>query len=183
MNAMLSRRALAATLVLGASACASAGGDRVEDQAPALDQRLTDLARFVGHWRGTAEGEPGTGTVSRTYTPILAGKFIEERNESRYGSGEMHHHLAFWSYDRTRSRFVLRQFHQESFVNQFAATTAGFVDGRLVMQSESIENIPAGFRARETYIFSGVDAFEEIFEIAEPGADFQRYSHNRFTRA
>lgn len=182
MNAMLSRRSLAATLVLGAAACASTGAPGTEGQAPALDQRLTDISRFVGQWRGAAEGEPGTGTVSRTYTPILAGKFIEERNESRYGSGEIHHHLAFWSYDRTRARFVLRQFHQESFVNQFAATTAGFVDGRLVMESESIENIPAGFRARETYIFHGADAFEEIFEIAEPGAEFQRYSHNRFTR-
>lgn len=126
-----------------------------------LDQRLADIARFIGHWRGTAEGEPGTRTVSRTYTPILAGKFIEERNESRYGSGEVHHHLAFWSYDRTRGRFVLR----------------------LVMDSESIENIPAGFRARETYTFNGADAFQEIFEIAEPGADYQRHSHNRFTRA
>lgn len=183
MNAMLSRRALGLALVLSAAACASTGDARTEGQAPTLDQSLTDISRFVGQWRGAAEGEPGTGTVSRTYTPILAGKFIEERNESRYGSGEIHHHLAFWSYDRTRSRFVLRQFHQESFVNQFAAKTAGFVDGRLVMQSESIENIPAGFRARETYVFNGADAFEEIFEIAEPGADFQRYSHNRLARA
>lgn len=183
MKGMPSRRAFGTTLVLGAAACASTGSGRTEDQAPALDQRLTDIARFVGQWRGTAEGEPGTGTVSRSYTPILAGKFIEEHNESRYGSGEIHHHRAFWSYDRTRSRFVLRQFHQESFVNQFAAATAGFVEGRLVMDSEAIENIPAGFRARETYIFNGADAFEEIFEIAEPGADFQRYSHNRFMRA
>lgn len=63
------------------------------------------------------------------------------------------------------------------------AATPGFVDGRLIMESEAIENIPAGFRARETYVFNGADAFEEIFEIAEPNADFQRYSHNRFTRA
>jgi hypothetical protein len=148
-----------------------------------LDQRLSPLARFVGTWRGTAEGEPGTGTVERTYAPILAGKFIEERNESRYNSGEIHHHLAFWSFDRRRARFVFRQFHEESFVNQFVATTPDFVDGRFVVESEAIENIPPGFRARETYIFSGADAFEEIFEIAEPDADFALYSHNRFARA
>ena len=183
MNAMLSRRAVGLGLALGGAACASANGVRIEPTAPTLDQRLTDIARLVGHWRGDAEGEPGMGTVSRAYAPILDGKFIEERNESRYGSGEIHHHLAFWSFDRARGRFVLRQFHQESFVNQFVAATPVFVDGRLVMESESIENIPPGFRARETYIFSGADSFEEIFEIAEPSAAFQRYSHNRFTRA
>jgi hypothetical protein len=37
----------------------------------------------------------------------------------------------------------------------------------------SIENIRAGFRARETYVFSSNDQFEEIFEIAELGKDFE----------
>jgi hypothetical protein len=61
--------------------------------------------------------------------------------------------------------------------------SADFVDGVLVVDSEAIENIPPGFRARETYRFSGDNTFEEIFAIAEPNADFQVYSHNRFTRA
>jgi hypothetical protein len=43
-------------------------------------------------------------------------------------------------------------------------------------------NIPAGFRARETYVFSGSDQLEEIFEIAEPGKDFEVYSRSRLTR-
>jgi hypothetical protein len=179
----LTRRLLGFGLVACSAACATAPTAGTAAPAPALDQRLAPLARYIGRWRGTAEGEPGTGTVTRSYTPILAGKFIEERNESRYVSGEIHHHLGFWSFDRGRSRFVFRQFHQESFVNQFVASAPDFVAGRLVMESESIENIPPGFRARETYAFSSDDAFEEIFEIAEPNADFQRYSHNRFTRA
>ncbi|MGE0530775.1 MAG: hypothetical protein AB7G40_17245 [Hyphomonadaceae bacterium] len=114
---------------------------------------------------------------------MLSGRFIEERNTSRYVSGEVHHHIAYWSLDRGRGRFVLRQFHQESFVNQFAATTADFTESRLEVDSESIENIPPGFRARETYAFNGADAFDEIFEIAEPNAVFALYSHNRFQRA
>jgi hypothetical protein len=183
MDAMMTRRVLGLGLVAGSAACATAPTTETAPPPPPLDQRLAPLARFVGRWRGTAEGEPGTGTAERIYTPILAGKFIEERNESRYASGEIHHHLAFWSFDRGRGRFVFRQFHQESFVNQFVATTPDFVGDRFVVESEAIENIPAGFRARETYVFSGADAFEEIFEIAEPEADFQRYSHNRFTRA
>lgn len=63
------------------------------------------------------------------------------------------------------------------------ALTSEFVDGRLVVESEAIENIPLGFRARETYVFNGGDAFEEVFELAEPNGDFEVYSHNRFARA
>lgn len=35
--------------------------------------------------------------------------------------------------------------------------------------SEAIENIRAGFRARETYLMASADEFEEVFELAEPG--------------
>jgi hypothetical protein len=44
---------------------------------------------------------------------------------------------------------VFRQFHVEGFVNQYALDTSSTAD-RLVFLSEAIENIPAGFRARET---------------------------------
>ena len=53
---------------------------------------------------------------------------------------------------------------------------------RAVFTSESIENIPAGFRARETYVFSGSAEIEEIFEIAEPGKDFEIHSRTRLSR-
>lgn len=183
MTANVTRRLLGLGLVAGSAACASAPAPQpATSPPPALDQRLAPLARFVGHWRGTVSGEPGTGTVERTYTPVLSGKFIEERNESRYVSGEVHHHIAYWSFDRFRERFVLRQFHQEAFVNQFVAATADFAESRLVVDSEAIENIPPGFRARESYVFNGADAFEEIFEIAEPNGALSLYSHNRFQR-
>jgi hypothetical protein len=76
---------------------------------------------------------------------------------------------------------VFRQFHVEGFVNQCVLDPSTTVD-RLVFTSESIENIPAGFRARETYVFSGGDRLDEIFEIAEPGQDFEAYSRSRLTR-
>lgn len=182
MHSSVTRRLLGIGLVAGSTACASAQSVAIVDPPPPLDQRLAPISRFVGHWRGAVTGEPGSGSVERSYAPILAGKFIEERNQSRYVSGEVHHHIAFWSFDRRRSRFVLRQFHVESFVNQFVATTADFTEGRLLVESESIENIPPGFRARETYVFNDADSFEEIFEIAEPGGAFSLYSHNRFQR-
>ena len=76
---------------------------------------------------------------------------------------------------------MFRQFHVEGFVNQYLLET-NFTSDRLVWVSEAIENITTGFRARETYLFSGPDQFEEIFEIAEPGKDFELYSRSRLTR-
>jgi hypothetical protein len=46
----------------------------------------------------------------------------------------------------------------------------------IVFVSESIENIPAGFRAKETYRIINNDEFTETFELAEPGKDFELYS-------
>ena len=57
------------------------------------------------------------------------------------------------------------QFHIEGFVNQYGFEPSSTVD-RVVFTSESIENMLAGCRARETYVFSGSDQFEEILEIA-----------------
>jgi hypothetical protein len=38
------------------------------------------------------------------------------------------------------------------------------------------------FRARETYLVQGTDAFEEVFEIAEPNKPFEVYARTRLTR-
>jgi hypothetical protein len=46
-------------------------------------------------------------------------------------------------------------------------------DKTMVFVSEAIENIPAGYRARETYTIVSRDEFIERFEIAEPGRDFE----------
>jgi len=86
------------------------------------------------------------------------------------------------SFDKARKKFVLRQFHIEGFVNQFVMTSASTDGKTIVFTSESLENIPAGFRARETYKILGPDEFTEIFEIAEPGKDFEVYSDGHFRR-
>ena len=48
--------------------------------------------------------------------------------------------------------------------------------------TDAIENIPAGYRARDTYRRVGPDEFEETFEIAEPGKDFALYSRSILRR-
>ena len=48
--------------------------------------------------------------------------------------------------------------------------------------TEFIENIPPGWRARETYLVHGPDEFEEIFELGEAGKSFELYSRARLRR-
>jgi hypothetical protein len=76
---------------------------------------------------------------------------------------------------------VLRLFHIEGFVNLFIMSSTS--DGKtFTFTSESIENIPAGWRARETYKLLNADEFIEVFELAEPGKDFEVYVTNNYRR-
>ena len=139
---------------------------------------LGPLARLIGVWQGTAQGEPGRGTVRREYRLALEGRFIEVKNTSTY-EREVHHDRGFISFDQARGLFVYRQFHGEGFVN----TYAGAPDpGRVVMTSEAIENIAPGWRARETWTFPSADEFVEVFELAPPGKDFAVYTRSHLRR-
>jgi len=154
-------------------------------QAKTVDP-LEPVSFLLGLWKGTSTGQPGDAAVEREYTRVLNGRFIHVRNRSTYPpqqrnpKGETHEDIGFISFDKTRDRFVLRQFHVEGFVNQYSAQTPAPAD-RWVFTSEAIENIPAGWRARETYTLQG-DVLEEVFELAEPGKDFEVYSRARLTR-
>ena len=165
----------------------SAGLVAAEAQSSSPSDPLAPVAQLLGRWTGTSEGQPGKGEVERQYERVLGSRFIQVRNRSTYppqeknSKGETHEDIGFLSFDSGRKRLVFRQFHVEGFVNQYLLET-GSTSDRLVWVSEAIENIPAGFRARETYTFSGTDQLEEIFELAEPGKDFELYSRSRLTR-
>ncbi|HKO99479.1 MAG TPA: hypothetical protein VJU86_20935 [Pyrinomonadaceae bacterium] len=143
---------------------------------------------FVGAWKGTGKGEPGLSQVERKYESILNGKFIRVAHKSIYApqeknpKGETHEDLGFISYDRSRKQFVFRQFHIESFVIQYRLESISENGREMVWISESIENVPAGYRARETHRIVSDSEFVEIFELAAPGKEFAVYSENRFTR-
>jgi len=160
-------------------------------QEPKAEQK-TDLwqpLRFlVGGWQGTVKGEPGEGAVEREYRFALQSKFLEVRNQSHYPpqtknpKGELHEDHGFISYDKTRKKFVLRQFHGEGFVNQYVLTSVSADGKTLVFETESIENIPAGWRGRETWRVLNDQEFNETFELAAPGKDFSVYSETRLKR-
>ena len=143
---------------------------------------------FVGHWAGTAEGQAGVGTVQRNYDFVLKDRFLLERNASVYPpqeadkEGETHEHWSFFSYDRRRKTLVLRQFHQEGFVNQYVLDSHQSRPGTVVFTSESFENFDNSWTARETYTSSSPDEFIETFELGAPGKALEVYSRNHFKR-
>ena len=146
------------------------------------------LRFFVGSWTGVGIGQPGTSTVERDYSFTLNDRFLEVRNKSTYvpqeknPRGEVHEDRGFMSWDRSRRRFVFRQFHVEGFVNQYVADSVAASADSIVFRSEAIENIPDGYRARETYRILGPDEFLERFEMAKPSGEFAVYSESRFKR-
>ena len=156
-------------------------------QRPAVADPFEQLAFLIGKWEGASDGQPGKGTVRREYARALNSRFVRVHNRSEYPAqpknpkGEIHEDEGFFSFDKARKRLVFRQFHTEGFVNTYLEDGVSS-STKIVFTSEAIENIPAGLRARETYLFEGSDAFEEIFELAEPNKAFEVYSRTKFTR-
>jgi hypothetical protein len=141
------------------------------------------LKPFIGTWAGEGGGaETGKGNYERSYQFVLNKNFIEIKNKSTYPpsannpKGEVHEDVGYFSYDKVKKKFRLRQFHIESFVNTFVLDSISADRKKIVFRSEDIENLPKGFRAKETYRLISDNEIEEIFEIAEPGKEFEPYT-------
>lgn len=143
---------------------------------------------FVGAWQGVGEGKPGHARVERTYEFVLNSKFLSVRSKSTYEpqeknpKGEVHEDWGLISYDSARNIHVLRQFHVEGFVNQYARDFLADDGQSIRFVTESIENIPPGWKGRETYRILSPDEFIETFELAGPGKEFELYSESRLQR-
>lgn len=178
-TAQLGLVALAAVALWPAPAFGQAASTAPDPFAP--------IATLLGKWAGTGEGQPGKAIVEREYERVFGTRFIRVRNRSTYApqeknpKGEVHQDEGFFSFDRGRKRLVFRQFHVEGFVNQYVED-ARPTPSSIVFVSEAIENIPPGYRAKETYVIHGPDDIEEVFEMAEPGKDFAVYSRTRLKR-
>ena len=147
-----------------------------------------NLRYFIGTWKGTGKGEPGNSDLERVYELVLNNKFMNVKHKSSYQpqprnpKGETHEDWGYISFDRARKVYVLRQFHVEGFVTQYYAQTLTADGKSIVFLSENLENLSAGFRARETYRILNENEFVEIFELAPPGKEFSVYSENHFKR-
>lgn len=146
------------------------------------------LRFFEGKWEGAAAGQPGKGTSTREYRFDLNGRFLSARNKSVWepkspgAKAEVHEDAGMFSYDRAQKKLVLRQFHVEGFVNEYTADPPAPDAKTFSFTTVRIENIPAGWRAREAYRIVSPDEFVETFSLAEPAKDFEVYSETRFKR-
>jgi hypothetical protein len=143
---------------------------------------------FIGAWQGHEEGTPGVGKGERHYELVLQDKYIHFRNRSVFEpqegnpEGEVHEDWGFFSYDRIRGSIVLRQFHVEGFVNQYVVKSVSPDGKEIVLISESIENLPSGWRTRYQFKILNENEFTELFELARPGQDFGVIVNNRWKR-
>lgn len=148
----------------------------------------TPFNYFIGSWQGSGQGQAGDSHVERKYEFVLNGKFLSVRNKSTYDpqeknpKGEVHEDWGLVSYDKARETYIFRQFHVEGFVNQYILEKLAQDGQSISFITEMIENIPPGWKARETYRILSPDQFVEVFELAAPGKEFELYTENRFQR-
>lgn len=151
------------------------------------DSLWLPLKPLIGKWKGTGEGPDGKGDYERTYQFVLNNKYIEVRNKSVYPAtkekpkGYVHEDYGIISYDKSIKKFVLRQFHSEGFVNHYVLESISADGKTITFVTESIENIPPGWRARETYTINATELTED-FQLAEPNKDFEPYTKASFKR-
>jgi hypothetical protein len=143
---------------------------------------------FVGTWEGVGKGKPGDSRVEREYQFVLGDKFLEVKNKSVFEpqeknpEGEIHEDWGLISYDKIREKFVLREFFVEGFVNQYMLDSLSTDGKTIVFQTEAIENLPAGWRAKLRITKLNKDEFVEYFDLAAPGKEFGCYMENHLTR-
>jgi hypothetical protein len=151
-------------------------------QTSKQDSIWSPFRYFIGKWNGTGAVEGDNGNYERSYQFIFNKRFIEIRNKSTFApteknpKGEVHEDLGYISYDKKRKAFILRQFHIEGFVNQYKLDSISKDGKTIVFTTEAIENIPDGWKAKETYRLIRDNEFTETFELAEPNKPFEVYS-------
>lgn len=167
---------------------AFAPGSTMAVQAPERADRLDAISWLAGDWTGIGEGQPGTSASTRHSERAHNGHFIRVEGRSVYPrqernrTGETHTSLDIWSYDRRRNLLVMRQFDSLGFVTTYVQDRAASTNGRLVLISESMENVPTGWRARYTYEHPAPDEYLELFEL-DSGRGYERYVASRFMSA
>jgi hypothetical protein len=141
-----------------------------------------NLRVLEGKWEGPTTGKPGKGISSREYRFEMNGKFLSQRNKVVWEKAEIHEDFSYLSYDTRQKKIVWRQFHSEGFVHEYTLDSISADGKSLEFSSVRIENIPPGFRAKESYRMFSADEIESTFWLAEPGKDFEVYTETRLKR-
>ena len=141
---------------------------------------------FIGEWDGEESGKAGIGKGDRSYQWIFNNKYLFQKNTSVFKpqpqneGGETHEDWAFFCYDGVRDKIVLRELHIEGFVIQYILDSIPADMKTWVFNSESIENLPPGWKARITYIMEDNNTFDEFFDLAAPDKEYERFLQNHW---
>ena len=95
---------------------------------------------------------------------------------------EVHEDYGMFSYDRALKKPELRQYHVEGFVNEYTLDSASEDGKPLEFITVRIENIAAGWRAKESYRVVPANEVVETFSPAGPGKEFEVYSQTHWKR-
>jgi len=171
-------------IALSAAAGAQAGSPAPQKEADVW----APFRYFAGSWQGQGEGRSGVSTGKLSLQFVLGGKFLQSKNETRFGpeeknpKGALHEDFGVFSYDRARACYVYRQFHSEGFVNQYVCKKVLDEGKTFIFVSEQLENLPAQSKARLTYKILNPNEFQMTFDLAAPGADYERYATGTMKR-
>jgi hypothetical protein len=133
---------------------------------------------FVGRWEGTGKGQSGVSKLQAEAKFVLNDRYLELSGKlvfepkDKNKKGEVYEDMSFLSYDQIRKKYVLRQFSAPGFVTQYVLDSLPPDNKIFVFVSESMENMPPGWRARSTYHILNKNEFHQTFELAAPGKDF-----------
>jgi len=145
------------------------------------------LRYLEGVWIGQGNGMSGVSTVTQEYQFILNGEFLRMTTKSEFKpqeknpKGEIHEDISFFSFDRSRKKFILRGFYIEGFFNQYVGEVSE-KEKTITFETEAIENAPQGTRAKLVFQKLCRDELEQSFFVAWPGRDFSCMSTNQLKR-
>ena len=151
-----------------------------------LKKELEPLSFFLGEWDGSGKAPEGPSALTRNYELVMDGNFIRMENSALFnpakkGDNPPHEDFGVFSYDKTRNKIVFRQFLSEGFVNQYTVDIRD--SGKtIIMETESIENLGAGFKARYEIKILGPNSFSEDFYLSSPGKESKCLIKNKFER-
>jgi len=150
----------------------------------AQNNPLGKFGILIGNWEGTGTGFNSTQSIIQTeFNWIMNQRYIEVKNRSEFqptidkSQAEIHEDIGMISYDKARGLYIFRQFHVEGFVNQYFLNDSLSIDGKLVFESEVIENFVSGGNARFTIIVKNETEIETLFDVGFPGKEMACFGH------
>lgn len=155
-------------------------------QETKLPEKFSSLQYFIGNWESETTGKAGKGIGKQCFAAEMNGQYLSLNVETKfepsekYPEGEIHIDKGYISYDGFRKKIIYRQFNIEGYVNQYVLLIPK--EGVFVFETEAIENVPAGFRARITFEIIDENSFKEGFELAAPGKDYSGCIYNTWKR-